>query len=95
MDELYIHLEDVFITGVVAEKVEVERRNNEQFKNNAVRVPARFMGQASGAMACLMMVGAFVGFGAIGFALEVGHAYALYAAVERDFRRQKRACKLP
>ena len=44
LDELYIHLEDVFITGVVAEKVDVERRNNEQFKNNAVRVPARFMG---------------------------------------------------
>ena len=44
LEQLYIHLEDVFITGVVAEKVHVERRNNEQFKNNAVRVPARFMG---------------------------------------------------
>ena len=44
LDQLYIHLEDVFLTGVVAERLGVERRNNEQFKNNAVRVPARFMG---------------------------------------------------
>ena len=44
LGELYIHLEDVFLTGVVAEKLGVERRNNDQFKNNAVRVPARFMG---------------------------------------------------
>ena len=44
LGQLYIHLEDVFITGVVAEKLGVERRNNDQFKNNAVRVPARFMG---------------------------------------------------
>ena len=44
LGQLYIHLEDVFLTGVVAEKLRVERRNNEQFKNNAVRVPARFMG---------------------------------------------------
>jgi hypothetical protein len=44
LDQLYIHLEDVFLTGVVAERLRVERRNNEQFKNNAVRVPARFMG---------------------------------------------------
>jgi len=40
----YIHLEDVFITGVVAQTVGVTRRNTELFKNNAVRVPARFMG---------------------------------------------------
>ena len=44
LDQLYIHLEDVFLTGVVAEQLGVERRNNDQFKNNAVRVPARFMG---------------------------------------------------
>ena len=44
LGQLYIHLEDVFLTGVVAEKLGVERRNNDQFKNNAVRVPARFMG---------------------------------------------------
>lgn len=44
LTSLYIHLEDVFLTGVVAEEVGVERNNVEQFKNNANRVPARFMG---------------------------------------------------
>ena len=44
MEEKYIHLEDVFLTGVVAERLGISRYNNEQFKNNANRVPARFMG---------------------------------------------------
>jgi len=44
MEEKYIHLEDVFLTGVVAESLGISRHNNEQFKNNANRVPARFMG---------------------------------------------------
>jgi len=44
MEEKYIHLEDVFLTGVVAESLGIIRYNNEQFKNNANRVPARFMG---------------------------------------------------
>lgn len=44
LNQSYIHLEDVFLTGVVAERLGVPRRNLEQFKNNAVRVPAKFMG---------------------------------------------------
>jgi len=44
MDQKYIHLEDVFLTGVVAESLKIPRFNVEQFKNNANRVPARFMG---------------------------------------------------
>jgi len=44
MEQRYIHLEDVFLTGVVAESLGISRNNVEQFKNNANRVPARFMG---------------------------------------------------
>ena len=40
----YIHLEDVFLTGVVAENVGVKRLDVNEFKNNAVRIPAQFMG---------------------------------------------------
>ena len=44
MDLNYIHLEDVFLTGVVAEDVQVLREDLHEFKNNAVRIPAQFMG---------------------------------------------------
>ena len=44
MDLNYIHLEDVFLTGVVAEDVQVFREDIHEFKNNAVRIPAQFMG---------------------------------------------------
>ena len=44
MEQKYIHLEDVFLTGVVAENLGIGRSNIEQFKNNANRVPPRFMG---------------------------------------------------
>jgi len=44
LDHKYIHLEDVFLTGVVAEEVGVVREDQAMFKNNANRVPARFMG---------------------------------------------------
>ena len=44
MEQKYIHLEDVFLTGVVAEHLGIARKNVDEFKNNANRVPARFMG---------------------------------------------------
>jgi len=44
MELNYIHLEDVFLTGVVAEDVNVSREDLHEFKNNAVRIPAQFMG---------------------------------------------------
>jgi len=44
MEQKYIHLEDVFLTGVVADNLGISRSNVEEFKNNANRVPARFMG---------------------------------------------------
>jgi len=44
MAETYLHLEDVFITGVIAEKNGIERLEVGEFKNNANRIPARFMG---------------------------------------------------
>eukprot|EP00092_Neocalanus_flemingeri_P037427 GFUD01040755.1.p1 GENE.GFUD01040755.1~~GFUD01040755.1.p1 ORF type:complete len:210 (+),score=58.12 GFUD01040755.1:86-631(+) len=44
MEHTYIHLEDVFLTGVVSENLGIARRNVDEFKNNANRVPARFMG---------------------------------------------------
>ena len=44
LDLKYIHLEDVFLTGVVAESLGIPRINIGEFKNNAVRVPVQFMG---------------------------------------------------
>ena len=44
MTHKYIHLEDVFLTGVVAEGLQIPRINLGEFKNNAVRVPVQFMG---------------------------------------------------
>ena len=43
LQQPYIHLEDVFLTGVVAEIVGVEKRHNQEFRNNANRIPARFL----------------------------------------------------
>ena len=44
MESPYIHLEDVFITGVLAEKASIPRRYVNEFRNNAVEIPAKFMG---------------------------------------------------
>ena len=44
MELKYLHLEDVFLTGVVAERLHIPRINIGEFKNNAVRVPVQFMG---------------------------------------------------
>ena len=44
MTHKYIHLEDVFLTGVVAEGLQIPRIDLGEFKNNAVRVPVQFMG---------------------------------------------------
>ena len=44
MEFKYIHLEDVFLTGVVADSLDISRTDVHEFKNNAVRVPAQFMG---------------------------------------------------
>ena len=44
LEAAYLHLEDVFLTGVVAESLGIQRVDEEEFKNNAVRVPAQFMG---------------------------------------------------
>lgn len=44
LDQKYIHLEDVFLTGVVAHSLGIIRMDVNEFKNNAVRVPAQFMG---------------------------------------------------
>lgn len=43
-DAPYVHLEDVFLTGIVAEQAGVPRRLVLEFKNNAERVPAKFLG---------------------------------------------------
>ena len=44
MEMPYMALEDVFLTGVVAEASGVPRRLVLEFKNNAMRVPTQFMG---------------------------------------------------
>ncbi len=44
LDHPFLHLEDVFITGIIAEQVGVPRRLAVEFRNNAVRIPARFLG---------------------------------------------------
>ena len=44
LEQKYIHLEDVFLTGVVAELLGITRVHVVQFKNNASRIPVQFMG---------------------------------------------------
>ena len=44
MNRPFFHLEDVFITGIVAESVSVPRRLAMEFRNNANPIPARFLG---------------------------------------------------
>ena len=44
MEQQYIHLEDVFLTGVVAESLGIQRLNVKEFQNNPKRIPIRFMG---------------------------------------------------
>lgn len=44
MNRPFFHLEDVFITGIVAESVDVPRRLATEFRNNANPIPARFLG---------------------------------------------------
>ena len=44
MEHSFIHLEDVFLTGIVAEKCGIPRRLAVEFRNNAVRIPAKFLG---------------------------------------------------
>ena len=44
MNRPFFHLEDVFITGIVAESVSVPRRSAPEFRNNANPIPARFLG---------------------------------------------------
>ncbi|TRY69931.1 hypothetical protein TCAL_02825 [Tigriopus californicus] len=43
-DHPYIPLEDVFITGILAEMANVPRRLVMEFRNNAARIPAKFLG---------------------------------------------------
>ncbi|QQP53032.1 Hexosyltransferase, partial [Caligus rogercresseyi] len=40
----YIHLEDVFLTGVTAEKSNVTRKNVQEFRNNGTPIPPQFIG---------------------------------------------------
>ena len=40
----FVHLEDVFLTGIIAERVDVPRRLATEFRNNAVPIPVRFLG---------------------------------------------------
>ena len=44
MNRPFFHLEDVFITGIVAESVDVPRRLAVEFRNNATPIPTRFLG---------------------------------------------------
>ena len=44
-DEPYVHLEDVFFTGILAEKLGIPRRLAMELKNNAERVPNHFLGR--------------------------------------------------
>ena len=44
MNRPFFHLEDVFITGIVAESVDVPRRLAIEFRNNATPIPVRFLG---------------------------------------------------
>jgi len=38
----FIHLEDVFLTGIIAEMTNVPRRLAVEFRNNAVPIPGMF-----------------------------------------------------
>ena len=40
----YLHLEDVFVTGILASEAGVPRRMVMEFKNNPVKVPSKFLG---------------------------------------------------
>jgi len=44
LEHPFLHLEDVFLTGIIAEQVGVPRRLAVEFRNNAVRIPAKFLG---------------------------------------------------
>ena len=44
MEHPFVHLEDVFLTGIIAEKCGIPRRLAVEFRNNAVRIPAKFLG---------------------------------------------------
>ena len=44
MDMPFFHLEDVFLTGIVAEEVNVPRRMATEFRNNANPIPSAFLG---------------------------------------------------
>lgn len=44
LEHPFLHLEDVFLTGIIAEQVGVPRRLAIEFRNNAVRIPAQFLG---------------------------------------------------
>ena len=44
MDRPFFHLEDVFITGIVAEDQGVPRRSVPEFRNNANPIPVAFLG---------------------------------------------------
>eukprot|EP00095_Tigriopus_kingsejongensis_P004281 maker-scaffold2020_size22516-snap-gene-0.6 protein:Tk04281 transcript:maker-scaffold2020_size22516-snap-gene-0.6-mRNA-1 annotation:"udp- c:betagal beta- -n-acetylglucosaminyltransferase 5a" len=40
----YVSLEDVFVTGILAEQAHIPRRLVMEFRNNADRIPAKFLG---------------------------------------------------
>ena len=44
LEHPFVHLEDVFLTGIIAEMTGVPRRLAVEFRNNAVRIPAKFLG---------------------------------------------------
>ena len=44
LEHPFVHLEDVFLTGIIAEKCDIPRRLAIEFRNNAVRIPAQFLG---------------------------------------------------
>ena len=44
MEQQYIHLEDVFLTGVVAESLGIQRLNIKEFKNIPRRIPISLIG---------------------------------------------------
>lgn len=44
LEHTFLHLEDVFLTGIIAEQLGIPRRLAPEFRNNAVRIPAQFLG---------------------------------------------------
>jgi len=44
LEHPFLHLEDVFLTGIIAEKEDIPRRHAVEFRNNPVRIPAKFLG---------------------------------------------------